>query len=326
MEDIQDTVTLHDLLEGREDWPVDPGSIASELGKLLSTLLAAGVQHPDLHAGNVILDRGGRAHLIDMARVRVGGRAKPAALLSRCAAGIRERAPRRFRARVLASFRRASGLNLDPEDLEANARQKQRALVSRQLARYWRESGAMQLIKRSGVSVLLAKDHEPAKLAELDAGPLPPGFSEQRAGSIGELKARWERAARAQMHRLPCERPVALFRRRSSAHLVMSTSELSPGEQAEPCSLARTLGSIHDRGLQLVGEAKDLGVAAGGVVQITGGRLIKHDRTDRLHWVLRWFTILDIKPSSDTLDAFLAEQRGTTRERERIASAWRADG
>ena len=326
MEDLSNMVTLEDALEGRATWPAPPLTIAKGLGRLLAALVEAGVHHPDLHAGNVLVDQGAGVHMIDLAGVRVGARVAPQDLLSRCAAGLRERDPRGFRARALASFRRASGLTLDPEDLEARARRRRRAVVERRLARYWRESGALRSRVHSGGRVLLAREVDEARLPALAGDSPPPGFMTQKAGSIGPLTVRWERAARAQMHRLPCERPVALFWGPPSPRVVLSSPTFSPAPGASPAALGRTLGAIHDRGLRLVGEAADLAVAPDGEVWIRGGQLVHHEHLDNILWARDWFDRLGVAASPPAVAAFLAEARGTAPERSRLASAWRRDG
>ncbi|MDA1265505.1 MAG: phosphotransferase, partial [Planctomycetota bacterium] len=115
LEDLSDAVSLDDLLEGREPWPVPATQVAPHLGRLLAALVGGGVRHGDLHAGNVLVQPDGRVALIDLARVRLGATVEPEGLLVGCAAGLRERDPRGFRARVLAAFRAAGGdRSLDP--------------------------------------------------------------------------------------------------------------------------------------------------------------------------------------------------------------------
>lgn len=326
MEDLSGMVTLADALEGRAPWPAPALTIASRLGRLLAALVEAGVHHPDLHAGNVLVGKGPAVHLIDLAGVRLGARVAPEDLLSGCAAGLRERDPQGFRSRALASFRQASGLTVDPEALEARARARRRTVVQRRLARYWRESGALRELVYSGARVLLARDVDGAQLPALAGDSPPTGFTIERAGSIGQLTRRWERAARAQMHRLPCEQPVALFAGPTSPRVVLSSPTLSPAQGATPAALGRTLGAIHDRGLRLIGDAADLAVAPDGVVWISGGQLVDHDRLDDILWARQWFDLLGAEPSPPAVAAFLSEARGTALERSRLAAAWRTDG
>ena len=326
LEDLGAAVSLDDALEGRVPWPAPPLRIAASLGKLLADLVAGDVRHGDLHAGNVLVDEQARVYLIDLAYVRIGVQVAATPLLVGCAAGLRERDPAGFRARALAAFRRASGLALDADTLEHQARERRKKVVSRRVARYWRESGALRLVEAGGVRGLLAHDLAEERLAELDRDDPPQGYVAVRATSLQHLARRWERAARCCMHRLPCERPVALIHA-PRPRAVLEAPTLEPATaRATSTALARTLGSIHDRGLRLEGQARDLGLAPDGSVWIGGGDLEPHPAIDDLGWVRAWFERLELRPDEAALAAFLGANRGTRRDGERIAKAWMNHG
>jgi len=325
LEDLRDTVALEDALEGRAPWPAPPLRVAAHLGRLLAALVEGDVRHSDLHAGNLLVDADGGVHLIDLARVRVGVPVAPRALLAGCAAGLRERDPAGFRARALASFRAASGLTVDPDDLEHAARLRRRQVVEKRLARYWRESGALRDAEQGGVRGLLARDVDEARLPELDDDEPPEGFVSARAASLERLGERWERAARAAMHRLPSERPIALINA-PRPRAVLAAPPLAPVAEATPEALGATLGSIHDRGLWLDGDADALALAPDGRVWIDGGGLREHDDLAQVEWARAWFARAEVPLTPGAVHAFLEAGRGTADERRRLAAAWGGDG
>lgn len=325
LEDLRDTVSLEDALEGRAAWPAPPLRVAAHLGRLLAALVEADVRHGDLHAGNVLVGADGGVHLIDLARVRVGVPVAARPLLAGCAAGLRERDPEGFRARALASFRAASGLDVDPEDLEHAARLRRREVVRKRLARYWRESGALREIQQDGLRALLARDVDEDRLVELAGGEPPEGLVAASAASLGLLSERWERAARAAMHRLPSERPVALIRA-PQPRAVLAAPPLAPIAGATPEALGATLGAIHDRGLLLDGDVDALALAPDGCVWIDGGTLREQDDLDQLGPARGWFERTGVELTPGAVRAFLDAGRGGAGERRRLEAAWSGNG
>lgn len=327
LEDLEDSLSLADVLDGRAAWPAPPLDVAAGLGRLLAALVRCDVHHGDLHAGNVLIDPRGRARLIDLAHVRVGGRVDHAPLLVSCAAGLRERDPRGFRARALAAFLQDAGGrgDIDPDRLEHDARLHRRGVVRRRIARYWRESGALRSASYDGVRGLLARDVDADRLPALDDEPAPPGHVSLRAASLAHLSERWERAARGRMHLLPIERPVALIHA-PRPRAVLARPDLAPAGAAGTSAIAKLLGAVHDRGLRLAGEARDLGTAPDGTVWIRGGTFHEHDELEDIGWVRGWFARLGRRPGEEAIEAFLAAGRGTKGERARLAARWRTHG
>jgi len=107
-EEIPDSADLATLLLGsplfaeaeaglppRRRGMVDPEEVLYQAGRLVGSLELAGIFHPDLHAGNVVLEsrpEGPRAHLVDLDRCRVRTLVVPAA-----AARMRRRLERSLR-------------------------------------------------------------------------------------------------------------------------------------------------------------------------------------------------------------------------------------
>jgi Phosphotransferase enzyme family len=325
-------VPLEDLLEQRTPWPQPPLSVAVSLGRLLAALVRTDVRHDDLHAGNVMIDPEGRAHLIDLAHVRVGRAVDAASLLIGCSAGLRERDPDGFRARALAAFRRnarSAWGDLTPEVIEAGARVRRREVVLRRVARYWRESGALREIQIDGVRGLLARDVPARDLPALDSDAPPPGHVAVRAKAQASLAERWERAARCSMHRLLAERPVALIHA-PSPRAVLAAPALRPikGDlKPSPAALGRALGALHDRGLALKAPGNSaLALADDGRVWIAGGKLVPSQGLAGPDDARAWLTRLKLDPCRELVQAFLGAQRGTARELSDLARAWNGRG
>lgn len=332
LEELTGAVPLEDLLEGRAPWPRPPMSVAASLGRLLAALVRTDVKHGDLHAGNVLIDPRGRAHLIDLAHVRMGKPVDARALLVGCTAGLRERDPEGFRARALVAFRRdarSAWGNLTPEVIEAGARERRRKQVLRRVARYWRESGALRQVEVAGVRGLLARELPDQDLPALDSQAPPRGYVAVQARSLDHLAERWERAARCQMHRLLAERPVALIHA-PHPRAVMAAPilrPLDPDTLPRPAALGRALGALHDRGLAL--DARDrasLALAPDGEVWIAGGELVESQGLAGPAGARAWLTRLGMEPETEFVTAFLGVQRGTARELSDLGLAWGARG
>lgn len=340
-------VPLDDLLAGRAPWPDSPERVAGRLGALAARLVAERVVHPDLHAGNVLVDGAGRPQLLDLARARRGTTGDPARLLARLAAGVRERSGPRFRARFLVAFLRASpGLDRPlgraveaVEALEREARTLRRAEVARRVQRWWRESGAVRPFTRGDRRGFARRDLDEALLDELATRPLTPlgdgrsAFAVD-AHSVAELRPRWETAARYAMHDLPGERPLALFTQPRARAVLEVPAEAQPLEvrylQAEGSQrtlllhgAGSVLGTLDDRGLSLV-PAQGLGLLATSRerVELGPGRLVDLHRLDPSGAVS---TVLTALPSLDGAGraafaaGFVAAHRGTRAEGRRLA-------
>lgn len=269
-EEVEGARNLADLLDGRVPWPVPAGRVAVRLGRLLAALIEAGLRHPDLHAGNVLIDASGAPHLIDVARARLGGSVEVDRLLVNLAAGVRERTTGGFRARVFLALRAACPRLLPNvreriERLEHTARLARRSAILGRLARWRRTSGALAPFERDGQVGLLARGRA-EELLDLGRDghgtPLPdaPGRCLVVIRSPDQFGPRWELAARLAMHDLPGERPLALIRKPEPLALFdaplgsrpLREALESADASATPRLLAhagRVLGSLSDRGL-----------------------------------------------------------------------------
>src|SRR5262245_7523789 len=107
---IEGATPLAELLRRREPPPGGWPALLSALGELLAEVQGAGVEHPDLHPGNALVDPRGRPFLLDFHAARertVDARAMLAALVA-CAAAGRETLGAVDRARFLAAWYRAT--------------------------------------------------------------------------------------------------------------------------------------------------------------------------------------------------------------------------
>ena len=151
MEWIDGARTLAALLAERPELGRD-GALARELGRLVAELHAAGLDHPDLHAENVLVDAAGKLYAIDFhaARLRASlGRGELERALATFAAGLRETTSARFRARALRAWWRHVGAERSAPlgerwrlavALESEARALRRSVVLERGERWLRES------------------------------------------------------------------------------------------------------------------------------------------------------------------------------------------
>ena len=214
---VEGARTLRELLEGTASMPGGWERLLARLGELLARLQAAGWEHGDLHAGNVLVDARGRPWLIDFQRAR---RAAPDAArrldeVVECAAMARELLSARLRARFLLSWLEALPTELRPKlagtelfnAIEERARLRRRERVRIGLSRWLRESSRARWVERGTAGVWLRRDLTPATLEH----DLPEHWLVLR-GARDELRARWLGAARLAEHRLPVARPAAFAR------------------------------------------------------------------------------------------------------------------
>jgi hypothetical protein len=287
MQWLPGTVTLQSLFPARDLWLQAPERLATTLGHMLAELHAAGLDHPDLHAGNVLIGESGRAWAIDFhgARFRkhLGGEILQRDLV-RLAAGAREFVSRRFRARFLLAWwhRLPSGLRdeVGPPDrlvhqVERSARLRRRALVHKRRRRWTRTGSAVRRIRERGLLGYERVDLESGwarrlseTLAQQDSEArfdLPfPGQGARRllvlrSASYRRLRETWLAAVRLFDHRIPVMGPLCLLKKplacaafevpRQAAFL----SELEPADLPPRAQLAgqmgRLCGALHDRHL-----------------------------------------------------------------------------
>jgi len=317
--------------------------VALQLGRLLAALLTAGLRHPDLHAGNVLLDTRGAPYLIDLARARLGTQVNVEGLLVNLIAGVRERTTGGFRARVLLALCAAdpgvlSNLRDRIESLERTARLARRSAILGRLARWRRASGALRPFERDGQVGLLARGRAEAllDLAREDPGlalPDAPGRCLSVARAPDHCRPRWELAARLTMHDLPGERPLALIREPEEVALFDAPLGARPLrsalEAADPAAtgtlLARAgsvLGALSDRGLAaLPAGAEALAVDGDGDVHLCPQVLEDcDDPSPEPVLLLARELELDGSERGVVASAFVHAHRGTAAERRRLAS------
>lgn len=236
-------------------------SWARSAGRMVSALHGAGIDHRDLHAGNLLLGDDGAAWAIDFDKARLRRAFRPAWAerdLGVLAAGLREQTSTRWRAAALAAWRdtaAAQGLNvpdLDAAHLESRARGLRRAIVADRARRHLAGGRAVRPLGQGGGVAVVGLSTE-LERELLDAAP-PPGIVcvADRSALLREL---WTSMARLEEHGLDAPRPLAWstgtpsrawFRREAAR-----ASE--PGSRADPLAWARArgrfVGALIDRGL-----------------------------------------------------------------------------
>jgi hypothetical protein len=255
--------SIERVLDGEGEWPVSPERAARALGSLLASLHRCGVDHPDLHAGNALVDTSGRAWAIDFHKARRVRALSGKSLLrdlSRAAAGVRESVGPRFRARFFLAWWRA----LEPEQrtqlgiaadrtarselarsIESTARARRAEVVRRRRARWLRDGTAVRAIAGGALDGFERLDAAHESASQLDQLARNAGARRQevvcdlRDGtrallvtgrSARDLRAIWCTAARLLEHRIAAAQPlcIALGARKWAAF------ELPRG--AKPCN------------------------------------------------------------------------------------------
>lgn len=233
MEWIAGAAPLAQLLAARASWPLARERAARTLAELLAALHAAGVDHPDLHPGNVLLDSHGRAWAIDFHKARRARKLRVSAVwrdLVSLAAGVRESTSRRFRARFLLTWLRNAPHELASallercdgarsglaESLESAASARRREAVFARRARWLRESSSCRVVdgswsgfERAGNAASLVIDG----LVPRDALARDTRAMLLEALEAREARAVWCCAARLEEHSLPALRPRAFCQR-----------------------------------------------------------------------------------------------------------------
>jgi len=275
---IEGAVSLADILEGKVRTPAPAGSIAKSLATLLASAHAAGLDHPDLHPGNLLVQPDGRAWIVDVRGARVRPGAAAASLrrdLVALESGTRERADPRTRARFLVAYLRA----LDPRlarvlperralarEIERAARIHRRESVRRARLRWTRLSSVCSPLDVDGLAGFRAVEvDDRARTVEV------------RGVAWRTLLAAWYAAARLCDHAIPSARPLLLVRapeRRAVFALPAGARPLRPDEEHRVDELHRAL---RDRALALEGTFREaLFVRADGRIglgPLVGGRL-----------------------------------------------------
>lgn len=294
MELVPDAVPLQDVLLERAPWPARPERLARELGELLARLHAAGVEHPDLHPGNVLIDGAGCPWAIDFHKARLVERLAPARLeahLVRLAAGTRERCSLFFRLRALLAWRRGLPSELAPpradlpglcRRVDERARHERLATVRERRLRWTREGTAVRAVALEGGDGFERADR-PGGLARAVQATLERGGPAQRravlpyphdpsrrvlvlrAGAWRTLCSGWYASARLEEHAVPAARPLAIARGPApwAAYELPCWGHAAAGwddvcEARGRAALAALLAALHDRGLTLPRPAPEL--------------------------------------------------------------------
>lgn len=175
-------------------------TLARRLAALGLAAENARLAHPDLHAGNILVDASGAVHLADLGEVRLG--AAEGAVREQwvqLAGELMELDPR-FLAAAGARWRAAGGGNTagPAAPLIDEARRRRASRMARRVRVWRRESSATRVEMEGGRPVVRAR-----------AGA-PPGWEIQRIdGDRQRVEAAWTTLVRATLHRLPTAAPLS---------------------------------------------------------------------------------------------------------------------
>jgi serine/threonine-protein kinase RIO1 len=267
MEWIEGARTLESSVDAGESF--EP--LARPLGRMLARLHALGIDHPDLHAENVLLDRHGEPWLVDLDKAR-RRRTTTAARMERDLAALegwaRERLSLRARLRFFCAWRAALPPELERElcaerelarRIASTARTRRRATIERAARKWLRESSRVELWRCEGAE-LLARRGRPvpisAATARMDGSLLVlDGLAE------AEIEARWMNAARLLEHRIPAFEPLVLVRGGGGWAAFRTPERVALSER----ELARLL---EDRGLGIRGGGMVAGAVGEGFAMV----------------------------------------------------------
>jgi tRNA A-37 threonylcarbamoyl transferase component Bud32 len=222
MEWLDGAVDLQTVLEGDARWPDSPERIARGLGRLLAELHGLGLDHPDLHAGNVLLLPNGELRAVDFHKARLGDALAADTLeanLVQLTAGTREFVPACFQARFLIEWYRA--LPREQRDalgdraalaarVELRARPHRLAVVHRRRRRWTRAGTACRALD-DGSEGFVRIDVDQARVRAI-AGDRRGVLVLERM-SWRDARRAWYAAARLFEHRVPSAAPLCLMRR-----------------------------------------------------------------------------------------------------------------
>ncbi len=268
---IEGAAPLSDVLSGRTPWPTSAEELVRSLGDLLARAHAIGLDHPDLHSGNVLVAAGARAWLVDVhgARLTSGPSARIAVRdLVQLAADTRERLPLGLRARLLTAWRAALppafARTLPPqmhlaETVEREARIRRRATIERARRRWTRNSSSCRARSIAAFSGFVS-----AELGDCDPLPYRTGAGRVVLEDLTPrtMRAHWYASARLCDHGLRAARPLvfstapqawaAFGLPRAARPLSQALHGADPRARlAIAASLGDLAGSLFDRGLSL---------------------------------------------------------------------------
>jgi tRNA A-37 threonylcarbamoyl transferase component Bud32 len=268
---IDGAASLSDVLAGRTPWPTSAEELVRSLGGLLARAHAIGLDHPDLHSGNVLVADGARAWLVDVHGARLT--ARPSARIAvrdlvQLAADTRERLSLGLRVRLLAAWRAALppafARTLPPqaelaETVEREARIRRRATLERARRRWTRNSSSCRARSIAGFSGFVS-----AELGDCDPLPYRTGAGQVLLEDLAprKLRAHWYASARLCDHGLRAARPLVFScapEAWAAFGLPRGTRSLSQALHDADQHARRTIaasigdlaGSLFDRGLSL---------------------------------------------------------------------------
>ena len=344
---IPGAMNVTELLE-RETAPPGPAPLlAARLGELLARAHAAGTDHADLHAGNLVVDGRGRPWLIDFTHARVRadlGAERMRRDVVNLAADARERVPLAVRRRFFVAWWRAlpeearSALASRAElaaRIEREAREHRRRQVRRHADRWLRGYDSCRNLcvdEASGLVLRKTTSADERTLIEsmLDTGagtttidhPLDPGRALLVVEGDEELREWWLEMGRAADHDLPAARPVLLLVGEHLRCAFELPAAARPSNEVQGAAnprclagLGRLHGALHDRGFRPADPRTLWASPAGDVLLGPGSRL----ETGEFQGPAQVPGVpLDERGREIFIAAFLSAQRGPTAEIERL--------
>ena len=266
-------------------------ALLGELARLLASQHVAGLDQPDLHAKNTLVDASGRAFAIDFHGARLVAGPRPRLFerdLVRLAASHRELLPTRARQRFFVAWWRALPAEVTaqlPERtalaarVEAEARLARRttaAAYANSSSRYFRVGGSFRAVDaESGARWLARRDAPAATVAAALSGAGGSGLA-RVTGTRRAIEAAWGAVAQLAAHGLDGPRPLLLDRRSEEAACAwfdhaLDRRPLAPEERLDepalpptPAQRAALDAALAFRGLGLASEVPATFLCAGG--------------------------------------------------------------
>ncbi len=284
---IEGAATLDELARASKPWPAPREHVAEALGELLAAMHALGLDHPDLHAGNVLVQSGPRCTLVDVHGARLGrplGAIRLVRDLATCAAEVRERFGPTFRARAMIAWWNALPADLRPDlsgpsvsrklngaggrpklealaaVVEARSRERRRDVVLRSRLRWSRTSSLAASFECDGVAGVRVREIVIDRALAIARGMDRDDILSVH-GAWKDVRDAWWTAARLHEHCVPAARPLVLLEEpRATAFFDAGNARPldadAPRTRRERRRFAHDLGALVgalcDRGLVLV--------------------------------------------------------------------------
>ncbi|MFT7668838.1 MAG: tRNA A-37 threonylcarbamoyl transferase component Bud32 [Planctomycetota bacterium] len=241
--------------------------VAGKLGGLVGKAHAIGLDHGDLHAGNLMIDNAGCAWMVDFTAGVLRKELSPAILerdLVALAADTREFVSLGTRRRFFVAWRRAIGRGAHSAlaaKIESLAAERRCASLIEHSDRWLRASGLCELNGESLLSKSLfeARPELRQQLAWLEERGKTKSAQllEQQGqefwvdGLSPSAHASWVELGRARQHQLPALEPLALFKGGSCAYFVPDQARPLDAIGPLDLELGRLHGVLYDRSLHL---------------------------------------------------------------------------